>query len=475
MDYAHLRGIKVGIGAELSDVGNLQQSFDLIHRTELAGDTVSVMATRLAQLVGEIAFDRVGISFGEFFGTDPAAFVAQIDNAYSALKRVGPQIEMAATVHVGNAPSQRVEYQGQSLPYYFLVQFANPAIVPWVHTVMYYNLFEDAGGAYLHDDFALHRQFLLDRLKNKQRVAYYPEAAYWVAFDNSVPTYLPVYLYSRWLDQARVAERVLDGGDALKGHMLFSSGWEWGYWQNDYYTLRTNFELPSRWEQPIEEMFAPYGAKGAQLAAQIAALAMVQHDALILRRLAPYLAGRDFLIEGGDVAGVVAQPRRPSFAEVTAMTPADRSAFANTALSGLDQLAADTEAIGKTMDAIGLSDDDPWYAEVRDGVGIDAARARHIAALYRATVVQADGGQPTETLTAADAAFAEGQRLVARRRARFHDPTPARLVAPGPNATLYQYGYLQTADTLYFWVRERAQVHNLFGAHEDVPGCVLGY
>ena len=38
-------------------------------------------------------------------------------------------------------------------------------------------------------------EFLFDRLENGLPVAYFPESAYWVAFDNSVPTYLPMYAF----------------------------------------------------------------------------------------------------------------------------------------------------------------------------------------------------------------------------------------------------------------------------------------
>jgi hypothetical protein len=46
------------------------------------------------------------------------------------------------------------------LLYYFLIKFANPAIVPWVHTTMFYNLYEDTGLAYLHTEFDEHRAYL---------------------------------------------------------------------------------------------------------------------------------------------------------------------------------------------------------------------------------------------------------------------------------------------------------------------------
>ncbi len=478
IDYAHARGITVGIDIQLFHGGNVQNAYDLVTDADLqAGDTHAVIAQKLGPVVGDLPFDKLGLSFGEFFGSSPDVFIQQVDNAYDALQAVRPGLEMTARIHVGNAPSQHVQYQGQDILYYFLVQFANPNIIPWIHTVMYYDLFEDAGGAYLHDDFSQHRQFLLNRLQTHRRVAYFPESAYWIAFDDSVPTYLPVYMYTRWLDMNDIDQQSLAaGGDPLTEHALFSTGWEWGYWQNDYVTLRMNYETPDHWPGPIEDMLAPYGQKGAALAAQIAQLAAVQHDALIGQRLAPYMAGLDFLLEAGWSSGIVSQPRRPAFSDVAAMTPEARAAFSASVIAPLDQLAADTDAVAQAVDAIGLDDNDPWLAEIRDGIAVDSARVRFVAALWRAAAVYADGGSVDALLAAAETALADGKRVVARRHAHLHDPDPSRLLDEDSNATIYQYGYLNEADSLCYWQREQAQVRQLvLGSSDPIPGCALGF
>lgn len=477
LDYAHARGIKVGIEVELFHSGNLQNAYDLITDADLAGgDTHAVIEQRLGALLTDLPFDSLRLSFGEFFGASPDDFIQQVDNTYDALQALRPGMEMTALIHVGNGPTQHVQYMGSDILYYFLVQYANPAIVPWIHSVMYYDLFEDTGGAYFHDDFSQHRQYLLDRLKAHQPVAYNPESAYWVAFDNSVPAYLPIYMYTRALDLAQIdAQSLATGGDPLGQHVLFSTGWEWGYWQNDYVTLRMTYDAPASWQAPIDEMFAPYGAKGAALAAQIEALAVAQHDALIGKRLAPYMAGTDFLIESA-YPKVVSQPHRPSFADVAAMSASDRATYESTVLPALDQLAADTQSAFQAVDALSIAHDDPWYAEVRDGMAVDADRVRFIAALYRAAAVHADGGAVDALIATADAALADARHVVAGRHAHLHDPTPARLLVEDSNATIYQYGYLNEADTLCYWVRERGLFdQQILGGSTTPPGCVLGF
>jgi hypothetical protein len=277
-----------------------------------------------------------------------------------------------------------------------------------------------------------------------------------------------VYIYTRWLDMNML-------GPSLQQHVLFSSGWEWGYWQNDYLTLRGTFEASDSWQAPVEAMLAPLGQKGAALAAQIEQLATVQHHALIEQRLASYMAGTDFLIEGA-YPQIISQPHRPSVAEIAALSPADRAAYEANVLAPLDQLASDTDAVAKAVTALGGTDD-PWIAEIRDGAAVDAARVKFIAALYRALTTQLDGGTPDAQLAAADAALADAKTIVARRHAHLHDPDPKRILeSDSNNATIYKYGYLSEADTLCYWNRERIQARTqILGETDTPPGCVIGF
>jgi hypothetical protein len=452
---AHVRGLGVGLGIQLFGVSNLQAAWDLL---DVQGDPDprATIAARLAQIT-DLGLDRVSLSFGEFFSADPAAFVAMVDLAYEVLQEQAPGTELVTTIHVGNKPDQRVTYMGEELQYYFLVKFANPAIVPWVHTVMYYNLFEDAGGAYEHDEFDEHRAFILAKLAAGERVAYHPESAYWVAFDDSVPAYFPLYLRSRALDM-----QMLPG---LEEHVLFSTGWEWGYWQNDVITLRMGYRMGAGYREHLDTLL------GADLGARIEALAELQHQHLLVGRLAAYLAGRDAYIDAGKEIGVVSQPDRPSFAEVAALAPAERAAFAGAVLAGLDALADGTAATAPTGPT-----DDPFVAEVIDGFAVTEARTRYIAALYRAAVAHGDGDAAAAEAAIADAEMwlAVGEAVVARRHAALHYPDAARLLKEGPNATIYPFGYLHQADELCYWRRELTEVQNLVrGEDATVSACVF--
>ena len=196
----HQRGATVGLGVQLFGSGNLQNAFDLVD--DVNGNREAQISSRLALVLDDLDFDVLEMSFGEFFDEEPQEFIDSVNQAYDILQSVSPGIEMTSRLHVGD--DLQVTYDNQEMIYYFLAAYANPEITPWVHTVMYYNLFEPSNGAYHHEDFAEHREFLFERLENGLPVAYFPESAYWVAFDNLVPTYLPMYVRSRWLDMFEI-------------------------------------------------------------------------------------------------------------------------------------------------------------------------------------------------------------------------------------------------------------------------------
>ncbi len=464
-DFAHAHGVHTGVALQLFGQSNLQNAFDLIDDTTV--DPAPEMERRLHVLLDDTGFDTLNLSFGEFFAADPARFVAAVDSAYATMQKVQPGVEMTATIHVGNFDNLRVDYMGTRQLYYFLVRYANPAIVPWVHTTMYFNLYEDAGLAYLHEQFNEHRDYLEGRLRAGQPIGYFPESAYWIAFDINIPTFLPLYVRSRHLDMERLA-----AAGQLEDHVLFSSGWEWGYWLTDAATLRMNYTRPAKWIDAVADIYGGWGTVGAKATTLVERLGEAQHRALILERLAAYVASRDQVIDAGDRLGIFSQPDRPEFTELLAATPAVREDFRTRVLAKLKVHADELTAIAAEAEA--LPSDDPVMAELKDGIEVTAARVRFIHALYAATLAYADTGSDGGFITAAETELAAGKVIVARRRRGLWDPDPKTILRDTPNPTFYQYGYLREGDSLCFWERERAQVRNaVLQAGQPVPGCIL--
>lgn len=485
VDYAHDRGVTTAIGVQLFGGANLQEAFDLVDDASASSDERrEVMDQRLRVLLHPedgpaVAFDKVNLSFGEFSGEDPEVFLENINLFAEVLRDIadeeGREIEPDATIHVG--ADQSVTYNDQEILYYFLVKYADPTIVPYIHSVMYYNLYDDAGGAYGHDDFSEHRQYLMDRMDAGQRVAYFPESAYWCAFDNPLPLYLPVYIKSRFLDMKRLA----DDGYPLDQHVTFSSGWEWGYWQTDISVLRMGWKLPETWEEVVRRDLASLPGPTQD---GIIALGDLQYDALITGRLAPWMAGRDAFMDIGRSAGIVAQPDRPTFAELVGLSAADRALFGMTVVEPLRQFGRDTRALLGPVQAAGSTSSrgaaplaaSRWQREVEEGIEIDALRAEYMTAVLDAVLAHAAGDPATAAgrISEAEALKSAADFVVERRHEDLHDPVPGRLTALADNPTLYDYGYLRHADTLCFWERDRVQVRNLvLGETTSDPGCTF--
>nr|MBA3540779.1 hypothetical protein [Deltaproteobacteria bacterium] len=366
LDYAHARGIRVGLNIQLFGQSNLQYAFDLSDDRSGTIPLADEIAARLPLVVTDLPFDVYALSFGEFFNAESQKFIDSVNEVQRQLATLAPAAEMHGVVHVGE--EQRITFMGEDLIYYFLVKFASPAIIPDIHTVMYYNLFEDAGGAYHHANFTEHLDYLESRMCADQKAAYFPETAYWVAFDNSVPQWNPLYVRSRWLDLHTLKQRPCW---PLDEHLIFSSGWEWGFWLNDVTALRGSYTVPDQVTTLLTD------ALPADTAAATAQVIDAQHEALIVKRLAAYLAGRDIAIDSGDVAGIVSQPDRITFADLVASAD---PAFGTTVMAPLATYADALDAIALPARA------DRWAAEVVDGLAIDRVRARFVLETYGAVL-----------------------------------------------------------------------------------------
>lgn len=462
LETVHRRGATAGIGVQLFGSGNLQNAFDLVD--DVHGNRETQISSRLALVLDDLDFDVLEMSFGEFFDEEPQAFIDSINQAYDVVQSVSPGIEMTSRLHVGD--DLQVTYNGEDMIYYFLAAYANPEITPWVHTVMYYNLFEPSNGAYHHVDFTEHREFLFERLENGLPVAYFPESAYWVAFDNSVPSYLPMYVRSRWLDMFEIKEQATQRGHAsLTDHTLFSSGWELGYWQNDVATLRMNWSVPSTYLSVFKDLFSNYD-NGDQLSQALYDFSERQKEAMIDDNLDAYTCGIDNIMELGYSQGIIAQPTRLSFREMLDVDVEDIVVKRD----ALQSYILDIKNID-FPEAI-----DAWQTEILNGVQMDIHRAQFMEHLLSA-MIEHRMNNGTESLSYLSSAATErqmGQALMDQMRTQTWDPNGERLFTEGTNSTIYQFGYLHRASDLCYWQREEIQANNaISGTNEVPPGCGL--
>lgn len=462
IDYAHFRGIRVGLGVQLFGQSNLQLAFDLSDDKTGAVPIANEISARLPTITKDLPFDAYDLSFGEFFNAEPQKFVDSVNEVAKQLRTFAPQAELHALVHVG--AKQKVQYMGEELIYYFLVKFADPSIIADIHTVMFYNLFEPAGGAYQSDDFHEHRDYLRERMCAGKKGSYQPETAYWVAFDDSVPQFFPLYVRSRLHDLAELQKPSGPCG-VLDQQTLFSTGWEWGYWLNDVASLRASYELTGNLLDAITYQLAP--DLGSQAAALVERLANAQHDDVMIDKLTGYLVGRDSVIDLGRTLDIISQPDRITFDQLAAgMGRAEVLEM----LTVLARHIAELEDLVREVDDLSLPDT-RWSAELRAGFRIDLVRARFVQATYQASIAQLDGDTTAarKRWDAAKDLLGDAREIVHARHADLHDTHGRRLLDKTSNQTFYQFGYLYFADTLCYWQRELDQVGAMLSSSTMVP------
>ncbi len=458
-----------------------------------------------------------GIHFGptEFTTTPDQETVQWIDWAGQAALRLRPELEIEINDHItGSQPSPNYDDlgcptgtndEGRS-DYYDLAFHSDPRLGVSVHTVMFYPL-EGPARVYDQHSFA-HKRCLMEQAAAAGRpLTWFPEGAWWLSFDNSVPVYLPLYLWARARDIELVRPLLASRGGTLRGHRMFDTGHEWGYWQQDYLVGLMAWNADATLDQVLGEIFDPLCEPRAWRDGCIAkteAMAvlheLMEHQrALFLERedwrgrpggIYAYFAGEDDADVLAAGSGLEFRPVRVAFRDVLGWDLAAISHFRATDLAALREAAAAysgwrarLEAIEPRVPEAGRA----WLDEVRDGVEIDGLRAAHAARLYDAVLRYREAellgnGEPADAARASwlDAlgTLARAQAVILRREAAYRYPaaqvyggglTPATAVA---NGTTYPYRVQTKAHLLTYWSGRQAQVAAIL-VGED-PGATTG-
>jgi hypothetical protein len=101
---------------------------------------------------------------------------------------------------------------------------------------MAYSITEDVAPVYENENLR-HMYYSLLRHKDERDTWYWPESAYWITYDNSIPLLLLPYLDARWEDMNTMQEV------GVYNHAVFTSGWEWGYWLIDWSIARWGWQF----------------------------------------------------------------------------------------------------------------------------------------------------------------------------------------------------------------------------------------
>jgi hypothetical protein len=395
---------------------------------------------------------------------------------------------LVQTINHGTA-GQPTEHYG--VRFYDLPKFAPPNLGVKVHTLMFYDLFRPTPMIYGNSSFNFLYDFMAEQYTTR-RLWHFPESAWWLTFDNGIPVYLPITLEARDRDIQGIAY-MLSG--KLDGHHVFGTGHEWGYWQNEYCSLRMSEDIRYRYTDCIDDITAPMGEAGQGVARLLSEVIRLQERDFIYTDILAYLVGTDDETEIAESVGVSFHPLPPSPRAIMGWSLDEAQRWEARQGKGLERMAADYEGFVARLEAMRPTVRPaalPWFDEIVDGIEITGLRARHARQVYGAlvslrlsqlTLNPALKAQAEAALDEAEASTERARAVVARREAQYRYMPVSRAIAGGEsgeedeNWTVYGYRVHNRAHHVFYYTRIDRLAREAFegsGEVVEIVDTVLG-
>lgn len=493
VDLAHVWGVDAGADAPIA----LQQqhAFRLVKVAKNAplSDEIASIRHRIDYLM-RARFDYLSTENGttEFTHADPQKMLAWMNEVTRSMR--DDHGGRLATIKIHCSTGQTADgftdpTTGQPLNVNFLPHFADKDLGVMPHTVQHYGV-DDTAPTYGNDNFEYMRKFLWQEAGTRETV-WHPETAYWVSFDIDVPLFLPVY-GERRVHDLRLLAKDEKTHRPMDGQMIFSSGWEWGYWLNDVVAARAawNPHTEAATDEDatraiLDDALAVFGPNRKPILDSIIGWTHDEKDLLIAgkhdgqvpsdivsRNGQAYLQGwdtwDDVTLLAGHIPGVnppktqpdhlgLVEMRNPAHSgpsytrEIEPLAAAMEKTFAQRA----SELAA---ALANVANGKDLAD------ELTDSARITALRAKQVHGLYDYVDGYWDSFNPfsdagtvrKERLRVARAALDDAAKIVQHREQHYRVPL-SRIGAWGNNPTTYEFGYLWTVHSLFYWWRDEGK------------------
>ena len=269
----------------------------------------------------------------------------------------------------------------------------------------------------------------------------------------------------------------------MNGHVMFTSGHEWGYWMTDYLTAKMLWDPGTT----SDALFADYASSYGTCAGGVGSAALLQFTALQTKvclfddRLAPYVMGEDSTVDLGYLADIYTIPRRVQFEDVAAMSAGDRRGVRGERRRARSRRWGGRSSRSRTRwrPAARAPTPSSRHGATSSGTGSRSSAcasstpplstAATLAYAAGGTASRADLLQPGDLDPSPRRPAAT--QSVARREAQYRFDV-ATLTGHYTNPTIYPYGYLRQAHTQCFFHRREDQVQALLqtGAAAAIVG-----
>ncbi len=323
------------------------------------------------------------------------------------------------------------------------------------HTVMFYDMTEPNAPVYENKNQRHQFEFLLQQMKIRE-TWYYPESAYWVTFDNSVPMFLLPYLSARLSDIDTCVKY------NVPGHITFSSGWEWGYWLFDWSIARWSWQHTTDGvvQKRFPEMYAHEMLKTQAEKDFFSQSLQLQQQYLKDSSLMQWMTAMTITDEIGIKALNDAYHPRPELSYKFLQRKADTVIIERVrreAVEPLKKFGWQSRSLQMTVEK-----GDSIFAEIYNGVRITSLRALHRALMLQYILCIRQAKLRREKCDC-DIFLAEatGTRevallLVKEQERNYRYPLPS-IAEKRWDHTSYHFGYLYPVSNLHFWKREEEQ------------------
>lgn len=331
------------------------------------------------------------------------------------------------------------------------------------HTVMFYDMTEENAPVYENKSQRHMYDFLLQQMQQRE-TWYYPESAYWVTFDVSVPMLLLPYLSARLSDiDTCVVHKV-------PGHVTFSSGWEWGYWLVDWSIARWTWQYNTNGQEQrrfptmyIQELFA-----GTTAPSFFEMQLQLQQYYLKDENLMQWMTAMTITDEIGIKALNDAYHPRPEHSYKFLQRKAGFELLGKIRsrdIPLLDSFYAQSYALLSWLqpkEGVAATLQDTVLNELTEGVLITALRAKHRSNVLQYILCKREAKLEKKKCDCkpwsenATSVRGAAQQIVSQRERYYRYPLP--LIADKRwDHTSYHFGYLYPVSKLHFWNREEQQ------------------
>ncbi len=450
-DYSHQRGIRCGLDLSLHMLQ--QKAFQLYEAPPYKFGNIQKQIQYNVGMLSKTGFDvwNVELSATEFTTGDQTKKKKILQFLTGLLQKNNIQlmsrnhvVKTDQMVNGGNGEEAGdILADGQGL---------------MVHTVMFYSLTDEKAPVYRNKNLK-HMHEILQNEKSKRPTWYFPESAYWVTFDSSVPMLLLPYF------SARLSDIELCEKENIEGHLTFSSGWEWGYGYIDWSIARWCWKYKMDGSdvrrtslQYINELVSPDFKK------YVAEEEKLQQEYIKEKELIRVLVAQTITDEIPGPFNLEFHPRpRYSYPFIrNKANLAQLDSIQKIYLDPLKEYYVKGLQMDVSIDPLKLN---RMEKEIFDGIRITHLRAWHkwqtlnYLVQYRTNKIKKIKQDLSTLLDDARTTRILAQQIVIIRESNYRYDLQM-LSTKHPDHTCYHFGYLYPVHELHFWEREELQAKN---------------